>query len=188
MALCPSCNKKSLDPVLKSKPYLVVKESFTQVEIDKGVPFTLTSKNKYGRDENTTSYYLMKEMGLAGINFQLMSLSALWAHHPPKAGRDKESKDTFQKCLEWSVSQVIQCAENKKIVFLMGAEVTKIFTGYSVKEISGLVCKSDLLPKVPVVIAAPNPENLMRVPIGELRNSLKTFAEQIKIYEQYEGT
>lgn len=186
MALCPSCGKKSLDPILKSRPYLVIKESFTQIEIDKGVPFTLTGKNKYGRDENTNSYYLQKEMGMVGINFQLLSLTALWTHAPPKAGRTKESKETLQKCLDWSISQVIKCAENKKIIILMGAEVTRIFTGYSVKEISGLICRSDLLPWVPVVISAPNPDNLMRVPIGELRNSLKVFSEQIKIHEQWE--
>lgn len=186
MSLCPSCNKKSLDPVLKSSPYLVVKESFTNVEMDKGVPFTLTGKNRFGRDENTNSYYLQKEIGMVGINFQLLSLTALWTHTPPKPGRTKESKEAFQKCLDWSVSQVIQCAENKKVVLLMGAEVTRIFTGHSVKEAAGLVCQSDLLPKVPVCIAAPNPDNLMRVPIGELRNALKEFAEQIKIHKQWE--
>jgi len=185
MALCPSCNKKSIDPVLKSKPYLIVKESLTQNEIDQALPFTLTGKNKYGKDEQTNSYYLMKEMGMVGINFQQLSFAALWMHLPPKMGRSKESKANFQGCLDYSVGQVIKAAEGKKIVLLMGAEVTRTFTGYGVSDISGLVCKSDLLPGVPTVIACPNPDNIMKMPIGELRNALKVFAEQIKIYEEY---
>lgn len=185
MALCPNCGKKAIDPILKSQPYLIVKESLTQNEIDQALPFTLTGKNKYGKDEQTNSYYLMKEMGMVGINFQQLSLTALWMHHPPKMGRTKESKAAFQACLDYSISQVIKAAEGKQIVMLMGAEVVRTFTGYGVSEVSGLKCKSDLLPNVPVVIPAHNPDNIMKMPIGELRNALKVFAEEMKIYEEY---
>lgn len=185
MALCPSCQKKVISPVLKSKPYLVVKESLTQNEIGQELPFALNGKNKHGRDEQTTSYYLMKELGMVGINFQQLSLTALWMHHPPKIGRTKESKVAFQACLDYSISQVIKAAEGKQLVMLLGAEVVRTFTGYGVSEVSGLKCKSDLLPNVPVVIPAHNPDNIMKMPIGELRNALKVFAEEMKIYEEY---
>lgn len=184
MALCPSCGKKSLDPVLKSKPYLIVKESYTQVE-HQSIPFTLTGKNKYGKEENTNSYYVMKELGMVGINMQVLSLHAFWSHTPPKGGKTKDGKAQFQKCLEWSISEVIRLSEGKKIVFLMGAEVTRTFVGHSVSDVTGLVCKSDLLPNVPVIIPCPNPDNIMKQPIGEMRFAMKTFAEQIKIYEEY---
>lgn len=184
MSLCPNCGKKSIDPVQKTKPYLIIKESLTQNEVEQELPFTLSGKNRYGHSENTTSYYLMKELGMVGLNMQVMSLSAFWMHTPPKV-KGKEGKEQFQKCLDWSISEVIRVAEGKKIILMMGAEVTRTFIGYGVSEVSGLVCKSDLLPNVPVIIPAPNPDNIMKQPIGELRNSLKVFAEQIKIYEEY---
>jgi len=185
VALCPHCNKKTLDPILKSKPYMIIKEAFTENEMLQGNLFALSGKNKNGYDENTTSYYLMKEMGLVGLNFQVMSLSALWLHKPSAGKRTKEDKESFQKCLDYSVSEVIRAASGKKIVMLMGAELVRTFTGYGVSEVSGLICKSDLLPDANIVIPAPNCDNIMKMPIGELRVALKVFAEQIRIAEQY---
>lgn len=185
MSLCPNCQKKVSESLVKSKPYLVVKEALTQNEVEQGMPFTLTGKNKYGRDENTNAYYLAKEMATFGINFQQLSFTALWMHTPPKVGRDRASKEEYQKCLDWSISRVIDLAQSKRIVLLMGAEVVRTFTGYSVTEISGLVGRSDLFPVTTNVIACPNIDNMMKQPIGEMRLALKTFAEQIKIYEEY---
>lgn len=185
MALCPHCNKKTLDPILKSKPYMIIKESFTENEMEQGNIFALSGKNKNGYQENTSSYYLMKEMGMVGLNFQIMSLSALWLHKPPSGKRTKEARESFQKCLDYSISEVIKAAYGKKVVLLMGAEVVRTFTGYGVSDVSGLVCKSDLLPDANIVIPSPNSDKIMSQPIGELRYALKTFAEQIKIAEQY---
>ena len=185
MAICPSCGKKSLDPIIKSKPYLIVKESVTNNERAQGIPFALSGANKYGKQENSTSYYLMKELGMLGLNMQTLSLTSLWMHEPPKGKRSKEAKENFQKCLDWSTSEVIKASVGKKIVLLMGAEVTRTFTGHSVSDMSGLICQSDLMPYVPVIIPAPNPDNIMKMPIGELRNALSVFKEQIQIYDQY---
>lgn len=185
MALCPHCGKKTLDPILKSKPYMIIKESFTENEMEQGNLFTLSGKNKYGNQENTTSYYLMKELGLTGLNLQIMSLSALWLHKPPTGKKTKEAREDFQKCLDYSISELIKAAKGKKVILLMGAELVRTFTGYGVSDVSGLVCKSELLPEANIVIPAPNPDKLMSQPIGELRYALKTFAEQIKIAEQY---
>lgn len=186
MAICPNCGKKSIDPILKSKPYLIVKDSLTNNEVEQVIPFTLAGVNKYGKSENTTSYYLAKEFGMVGLNFQIMSLTALWMHEPPTGKKSKDEREAFQKCLDWSISEVIKASVGKKIVLLMGAEVTRTFTGYSVNDISGLVCRSDLMPHVNMVIAAPNPDNIMKQSIGELRNALKVFKEQVQICEQYE--
>ena len=86
-----------------------------------------------------------------------------------------------------SISEVIWLAEGKRIILMMGAEVVRTFTGYGVSDVSGLICKSDLLPvtNAPIIIPAPNPDNIMKQPIGELRNALNVFAEQIKIFEEY---
>jgi len=185
MPICPNCGKKSLSPTLRSKPYMIIKESVTSNEMEQGTLFTLSGVNKYGHNENTTSYYLAKELGMAGVSMQTLSLSALWLHTPPKAVKGKEGKESFQKCLDWSIGEVIKACAGKKAIMLMGAEVVRTFTGYGVSDVSGLVCTSDLLPSVPVIVAAPNPDKMMAVPIGELRNSIRVFAEQIKIHEAY---
>lgn len=186
MAICPSCGKKALDPTIKSKPYLIIKEAYTQNEMEQGIPFTLSGKNKYGHQENSNSYYLMKELGMVGLNMQVMSLAAFWTHTPPKA-KGAEGKEQFSKCLNWSISEVIRVSEGKRVILMMGAELVRTFTGYGVSDVSGLVCKSDLLPVInaPIIIPAPNPDNIMKVPIGELRNALKVFADQIKVFEEY---
>lgn len=104
----------------------------------------------------------------------------------PKSRKTKEDKEVAQKCLDWSISEVIRVAKDKKIILMMGAEVVRTFIRYGVSEVSGLICKSDLLPKVPTIIPAPNPDKIMNQPIGEMRNALKVFAQQIKIYEEYQ--
>ncbi len=185
MTLCPNCGKKGLDPIIRSKPYLIIKESVTENEYEQGILFTLNKTNKWGHSENTTSYYLAKELSMVGINMQSLSLTALWLHTPPKSKRSKDDKEHFQKCLDWSISEVLRAAEGKKIILVMGAEATRTLTGYGVSEVSGLICQSDLLPKVPVIVPCPNPDNIMKMPLGEMRNALKVFKEQIQIYEQY---
>ena len=116
MALCPYCNKKTLDPILKSKPYMIIKESFTDNEMEQGNLFTPSGKNRNGYPENTTSYYLMKELGLVGLNLHIMSLSAMWLHNPPTGKKTKEAREEFQKCLDYSVSEVIRVARGKKVI------------------------------------------------------------------------
>jgi hypothetical protein len=185
MNICPSCGKGVLTPVIKSSPYLIVKESVTQNELTSEKVFVMDGKSKYGQDEHTTSWYLAKEMGMVGLHFPTFSLSNLYMHIPPKSGRTKEGKAITQGCIDWSISQLVDLAKDYKIVFMMGAELVKTFTEYNSSDVYGLVCKSDLLPTVPVVIPAPNSDKLMAQPIGEMRNALKTLAEQIKIYEQY---
>lgn len=185
MGLCPRCERATLEPIIRSKPYVIIKEATTEVERLNGQLFQHSYINKNGYPENTSSYYLMKELGMAGVSMQSLTLSALWLHNPQKSKRTKDDKEAFQKCLDYSISEVIKVAGQAKIVMLMGAEVVRTFTGYGVSDVSGLVCKSDLLPNVPTIIPAPNPDKLMASPIGELRYALKTFAEEIKIYEAY---
>jgi len=183
--ICPSCGRKVLSPILKSRPYMIIKESVTQNELELETIFPLAGKNKYGYAENTASYYLSKELGMVGLNLNSMSLSCLFLHQLPKSRRTKVDKEVVEKCYDFSMSEVIKAAQNMKIVLLMGAEVVRTFVGHGVSDVSGLVCKSELLPNVPIIIPAPNSDKIMAQPIGELRNALKTFAEQIQIYEAY---
>lgn len=183
--ICPSCGKGAISPKLSSKPYLIVKQDVTQQELDTVSVFVQKGKNKWGYEHNTTAYYLNKELGSFGLQLSQFTLTALYIHQLPKSKKTKEDKEVLQGCIDFSISEVVKLAQGKKIVLLMGSEVSKIFTGYNASETYGLVGKSELLPEVPVVITAPNPDKLMNSPIGELRISLKSLSEQIKIWEQY---
>ena len=185
MSICISCGKGTLSPIIKSKPFMVIKESLTQNELESGQVFVQNGENKYSHEEPTNSYYLSREMGMVGIQFATLSLTDFYMHIPPKGGRTKEGKAIAKGCVDYSISELVKVAGNMKIIFMMGAETIKTFTGYNASDVYGLVCKSDLLPNVPVIIPTPNSDKMMSQPIGELRNSLKVFAQQIKIYEQY---
>lgn len=184
--ICKSCGRGGLEPIIRSRPFLIVKELVTENELTQGQLFALSSPNRYGTVTNSNAYYLAKEMGIVGLNLQVMSLSALYLHKLPEAKRSKVDKEVLSKCCDHSIADVIRIAREMKVVMLMGAEVVRTFTGHSVSDVSGLICKSELLPTVPVIIPAPNPDKLMSQPIGELRNALKVFAEQVQIVEQYE--
>lgn len=186
--ICTSCGKGCLSPKVTSSPVLVVKQEITQNEIKFDTVFVQSGKNKYGHDEHTTSYYLAKEMGMVGLQFNVFSLTNLYLHIPPKGGRKKEDRDIVQRCIDFSISELQKVAKDKKIIFMMGAETIKLFTGYNASSVYGLICKSDLLPDVPVIIPAPNSDKLMNQPIGELRNALGVLSEKIKIYKQYKET
>lgn len=186
MSICPSCGQGCLSPKPSNKPYLIVKQDVSQMELDTGSIFVQKGKNKYGYEHNTTSYYLNKELGMVGLMLSQFNLTSLYMHQLPKSKKTKEDKEILQGCIDFSIAEVVKMAQGKKIVLLMGSEVSKVFTGLNASETYGLVCKSELLPEVPCIIPAPNPEKLLNQPIGELRFALKTLSEQIKIFEQYQ--
>lgn len=183
--ICPNCGKKALEPILRSSPYMIIKESATEHEMNVGELFIQSYVNKNGYDESTSSFYLRKELGNVGVNWQTLSFASFWSHKPPKAGRTKESREEFQKCVDWTIQQTIEACKDKKVIMMMGAGLVRTFTGYGISSVYGLTVTSDLLPTVPIIVPAPNPDNIMKVPIGEMRNALQTFAYEIKAYESY---
>lgn len=185
--VCRSCNVETLSPIVRKSPFWIIKDSCTQNEVQLSTLFILSGKNKNGYSQNTTSYYLMKELGMVGLGLGSFSLSALWLHVPSKSKRTKEERSVLESCFNHSLSFNISLLKEHqaKVVLLAGPESTRAFTGFSVKDVGGLVCKSDLVPEVPVFIPCPDPDKIMSYPIGELRNSLKTLAHQIRIYKEY---
>ena len=185
MNICTSCQKGVLSPIIKSSPFMIIKERVTQSELISKEVFVQYGLNKYGHDDLTTSYYLNLELGKVGLQLSTMNLTNFYMHIPPKVGGSKEEQAMLQGCTDYSISELIKVASGMKIILLCGAEVVKTFTGYNTSDIYGLLCRSDLLPNVPVIVPAPNPDKLMNSPIGEMRNSLKVFAKQIGIYKEY---
>ena len=185
--ICSSCGKGTLSPKLSNKPYLIVKQDITQVELDTGSLFVQKGKNKWGYEHNTTSYYLNKELGSFGLQLSQFNQTALYMHQLPKSKKTKEDKEILQGCIDFSIQEVVKLAQGKKIILLMGSECVKVFTGYSASEVYGLnVAPSEYFPEVPVIIPCTNSDKLLNMPIGELRVSLKSLAEHIKTYEVYQ--
>jgi hypothetical protein len=185
MNICPSCQKGTLTPIIKSKPFMIVKEIVTGNEVNSNQVFVMDGQSKYGHNEHTNSFYLAKELGMVGLNINTMCLTNFYMHIPPKGGRTKEGKAIVAGCEQFSIDEFIKVAKDMKIILMMGASTIKTFTGYNASDVYSLLCKSELLPNVPVIIPAPNIDKIMKMPIGELRLSLKVFAEQIKVYNQF---
>lgn len=184
--ICPSCQKGCVSPKLSNKPYLIVKQDVTQMEADTGSIFVQKGKNKWGYEHNTTAYYLNRELGNFGLQLSQFTLASLYMHQLPKSKKTKEDKAVLQGCIDFSIQEVVKLAQGKKIIFLLGSETVKVFTGYSASEVYGLnVAPSEYFPEVPVIIPAPNSDKLMNIPIGEMRIALKSLAENIKTYEAY---
>lgn len=185
MNICTSCGKGVLLPVVKSSPYLIVKEIVTVNEIESQTPFVREVKNKWGYDEYTTNHYFNMELGKVGLQLAEFSLTSFYMHVPPKGGRTKEQKAGLQGCLDYSMQEFIKIAQDKKVILLMGAQAVKLITGYGISDVYGLTLTSELLLTVPVIIPAPNGDKIMSQPIGEMRLALKNFANQIRIHKEY---
>ena len=133
--VCPSCSKGTLSPKISNKPYLIVKQDITQVELDTESVFVQKGKNKYGYEHNTTSYYWNKELGDVGLMLSQFNLTSLYMHQLPKSKKTKEDKEILQGCIDFSIAEVVKLAQGKKIILLLGSETTKVFTGYSASEV-----------------------------------------------------
>lgn len=185
MSVCSSCGKGLSNPHLRVSPVLVVKEQITQNEIQFDTVFLQSFVNKNGYDEKTSSFYLSKEFGMAGLQLPSFNLTNYYMHVLPKGGRKKEEREIPERCEEATLTEFLKVAKDKRIIFMMGASLIKKFTGHNASEVYGLPCKSELLPDAWVIIPAPNSDKLMNSPIGEMRLAIKSLAEQIKIYKEY---
>ena len=185
MGICSSCGKGTLEPRLASKPFLVLKETVTKAEIASDTVFVQEAKNKYNHEEHTTSYYFNRELGAVGLQLAVLNQACFYMHEPHVSRKSDADKIVSQGCIDYSIQQVVKLAQGKKVILMMGAETIRTFIGLPASDVYGLVCKSDLLPDVPVIVPCPNSDKLMMMPIGETRNALRVFAEQVRAYQQY---
>lgn len=185
MSICSSCGKGTLPNVVKSSPFLIVKERLTENEKEKEEIFVMQGVNRGGYPDYYAPYYLNRELGMVGLQLPIMNLSCLYLHEPPKGGRTKDGREKAQACTDFSVKELVDFAKDMKIILMMGAETIRTFTGYNASDVYGMVCKSELLPNVPIIIPCPNVDKIMAQPIGEMRLALKKFSEEIKFYKEY---
>jgi hypothetical protein len=183
--ICPSCGKGiPLAPKITSRPFLIVKDSLTSLEVSDEC---FWSSNQRVRNGDAPRRFA-QEMAKVGLQLSTFSTTALWMHEPWGSRKTKVDREKYKGCLNFSVANVMSSTEGMKIVLLAGAETAGIFTEYNASDIYGLAGKSDLFSHVPVVMVIPNPDKIYDYQtIGEMRFSLQQLAEQIDILKSYEG-
>lgn len=156
---CPVCNRKIISPSgSPSSSILVISSSPTEEDMDAGKPF----KGQYGM-------ILRSELARYGVDLSQFRQTCLWLHTP--SNKNKEDA-------EWNYQQAIKEAIGKKIILLLGTEVTKIFLKKSATEVSGLPMISDMVSAM--VIGTRNPLDIITGSHGEFILGIKKFATYIK--------
>lgn len=161
---CPHCGKLLVMPAgTASSPILLVGEFPGVEEIKSGVPFV-----------GKTGDVLSSELSRVGINLRSTYMTNLWLHQ-----EDKDCK------LDYHMDHLIASLAGRKYILLMGSSVMRALTGKGVMEMSGLIVKSDYLPRRSVAVACPNPASAFKrgSTIGEMRHAIKTFKEVMERYE-----
>ena len=141
---------------------LLVGEFPGHYEMQQGIPFVGPSGD-----------ILKEELARAGISYGQCRVTNLWLH-------GKKEKDEAE--LAWHMGQLAAELDGRKYVLLMGSDVCSAFLGpkESVMDWSGMVVKSDYLPKsVRKAVVSPNPALLMHDTTGEFRLALQRFKEII---------
>lgn len=151
---CPECGAELIKPRgPEDSPVLVVGEFPGKEEINRHKPFV-----------GQAGEILRTELGRLGIDLYQCRVGNLWLH----ACNDNRS------CLAFGAGKIVEEANGKKLILLLGSDCAKYFVGKDVMGISGLTVTSDLL-AVPRIIAAPNPAIVLHKGCGEFRLALERF-------------
>lgn len=158
--VCPVCKTSDIVPPSgkeKSK-ILIVGEFPGSDEIKTGRPFS-----------GATGGILRTELAKLGIDLSSIRIMNMWMHLPNKN----------EKCLEYGVQQVIQEAKGKQAILLIGSDTVKYFCDLKVHNVTGLEVKSNYF-SAPLIMACVQPATVFHGTLGELRLSLKKFADKIE--------
>ncbi len=158
--VCPVCRTDSIVPPSgKEKSKILIIGEFPGVdEIRTGRPFS-----------GATGGVLRTELAKLGIDLSCIRIMNMWMHLPNKN----------EKCLEYGVQQVIQEAKGKQAILLIGSDTVKYFCDLKVHNVSGLEVKSNYF-SAPLIMACVQPAIVFHGTLGELRLSLKKFADRIE--------
>jgi uracil-DNA glycosylase len=156
---CPVCKL----PIAKSRgdensPILIAIDEPTQDDINAGKVFS-------GDYATIFRKYLAKQ----GLDLWSFSMTSLFQH--PVKGKKDGCRDPF-------IAQFMNTAMNKKLIVLMGTEITKTFLKKNAIETSGLVMKSDLLTAPCFCIQSPS--DIFAGTCGEFDLAIRKLGKYIK--------
>ena len=158
---CADCGKLLVDPCGPPRsPILLLAEFPGFYEVKSGVPWT-----------GPAGDILKKELRRVGVMFEKCRATNLWSH-------EKDNK-TCDFAAHWQ--RALTELSGRRAVLLMGSDVSNWFLGISVSEVTGLMVKSDKLPKsVEVATIIWNPAIALHDKIGEVRLGIERFAEAVR--------
>ena len=157
---CPICGSTECVPAggnSKSK-ILIIGEFPGKDEIKTGKPFS-----------GATGTILKTELGRLGIDVSRLRIVNMWLHFPNKN----------EKCLQYSVQQVVKEAKGKQAILLIGSDTVKYFADAKVGQVTGLQVKSDYF-SAPIIFACIQPAVAFHNVVGEVRLSLQKFADKVE--------
>lgn len=169
---CPACNQEIITASgPQHAPILLVGEFPGKEETQQGVVMV-----------GAMGGVLRNEMSFVGLDFKRCRKMNLWQHVPPKTKKPPfvyDADGNIVTCYDIGVQAVIDEAQERKAILLMGSDVVREFVGKSVTEVTGLLVNAPRLPNIPIV-ACLNPAIVFHGSVGELRFALKNFAKAVE--------
>lgn len=165
MRTCPVCASPLVEPMgpVKSK-LILVGGTPGDDELDELLPWV----GKAGE-------VLQNELSRAGIAWGTVRVTNLWLHRVPG-----KKVDTFDRCREFCLGELMKELVGRKAVLLMGTEVVNLFTGFGSSLVSSMRVQCADLPGAELVVASVNPTEALKDKVGETRLAISNFARWSK--------
>lgn len=157
---CPNCKDKLVTPAGPTKADILLMGEFPGYnELVRGYPFVSIPERK------TAGYILQSELGRVGIQMGTCRATNLWQHNKSK------------NCdITWHIDTAFKEIKDRKIVVVMGSDVSEILFKTKIMDVSGLILEHDAFPDVKFLMS-PNPASVLHSPIGEFRLAMKRLKE-----------
>lgn len=170
--LCPVCNQEVIGACgPKNSPILIVGDYPGKEELSQGTVMV-----------GQMGGVLRNELSFVKIDLRRCRRMNLWQHPPTVATKKKNIPFIYDPdgkpvtCYDIGFQAVVDEAQNRSSILLIGADTVKAFTGKGVMEVNGLLVKAPSLPDIPIV-ACLNPAIVFHSTVGELRFALKNFSK-----------
>jgi uracil-DNA glycosylase len=170
MTACPVCSQKIILPRgNQNAKILIVGGLPTEEDIETNEPFA----GQMGA--------ILRRALMRNAKLDVMTIRRVLLHlHLPSKGTKKEIKLQNNNCLQIGHDLVIEEAQNKKLVILVGAQAVKHFTGMSVDDTNGLTVPCEYWKAETFAFVSPGS---VFSTVGEMRfacGKLKTLLEETK--------
>lgn len=160
---CPSCGEQACPPSGNSDDLLIIGEFPGDLEMIKGHPFATSPKFM------TAGKVFRRELQRVGLSLSEFRVMNLWMHEPNKN----------ENCFKAGYDAVLEEAQGKKAILLVGSDVVTTFTDFKVSEVNGLEVDSPFL-SAPHIMAMVNPALALHRAFGEVRFAITQWKELLE--------
>ena len=163
MNICPVCEKELISPFGdKNSPVLLLFGNPKGDEITNKETLFNGSKNPGNKE------VLIQELGALGLDLKRMYSMNFFLHQKPNL-TTKLARGQWAECEKFFYTQLLNIVDNKKVIMLFGADVTKKLTGKGVSGVSSLQVKINFLGNDKIILASVSPGIALNKSFGEIR-------------------